>query len=110
MQEVDDFLPCNYSVPFSAQASGNLFGDDPLTGGPSGILQPMNKPHTEVDQTQNSVNKGDLDTSLNKVVQSIGEYYQVRYLVTGSNVPYSLTVPSLKQCLYILACILYPIL
>ena len=70
-------MPCNYFVCFLAQVgSGNLFGDDLLTGGPSGILQPMNKAQTEVQQTQNSVNKGDLDTSLNKVVQSIGEYYQ----------------------------------
>ena len=63
-----------HSIPFLGQGSGNLFGGDLLSGGPSGILQPMNKPQAEVDhQTQSSVNKGDLDTSLNKVVQSIGE-------------------------------------
>ena len=63
----------NHAVSFLAQVGGNLFGGDLLTGGPSGILQPMNKPQTEVQQTQISVNKGDLDTSLNKVVQSIGK-------------------------------------
>ena len=55
-----------------AQASGNLFGGDLLSGGPSEILVPMNKPQTQVEQPQ-SVNKGDLDSSLNKVVMSIGE-------------------------------------
>ena len=52
-----------------------MFGGNLLTGGgQGGLLQPMNKPQTQVDQAaQNGVHKKDLNSSLNQVARSIGE-------------------------------------
>lgn len=57
---------------FSA-VQGDIFGGDLLTGGPSHVLQPMNRPNAQVNQVQGGVDKRDLDSSLNKVAMSIGE-------------------------------------